>query len=110
MPAERPPKPIRSLLEDDPNVEEQIDAFVTHLGETIDDFQDSEAAGDHRLLRQLAAALEAQAQTLGYPDMVAAALAVGVACGEQSPEAAHKSVERLTEISWRIRRGHRSAA
>jgi len=110
MQAHQPPRPIRSLREDDPEVEERIDAFVARLGETIDGFQDNEARGDLHGLRELADELAEQAQTLGYPDLVAAARAIGTACGEDSPAALRKSVEGLTELSQRIRRGHRSAA
>ena len=110
MAAEQPPKPIRSLREDDPAIEEQLDAFIATLGETIDYLQDTELSGDVARLRIQALELEASATELGYPALGAAAARVAEGCGEESPEAAHKAMRDLTEVSQRVRRGHRSAA
>lgn len=103
-------KPIRSLREGDPEAEEHIDAFVVRLGEIVDLFQDTEAAGDLLALRKLSAQLASRAEALGYPEMAEAAGRVEKACSEAGAEAAHKCVADLTVIAQRIRQGHRSAA
>jgi hypothetical protein len=104
------PKPIVSTRSEDPDCEERIDAFVIQLGPRVDAFQDAELGADLRALRDLAEALAADAEELGYPALVDAAQRIGDASGDSSADAVHKAVEQLTEISQRVRRGHRSAA
>ena len=48
--------------------------------------------------------------SLGYPPLADAAARVEQACGEQGVDTLRKSVFDLTEVSQRVRRGHRSAA
>ena len=103
-------KPIVSTRADDPELDERIDRFVVELAERVDAFQDAEAAHDRETLRVLASDLGADAGALGYPLLVDAAARIAQACGEGAPEALHKSVVDLTELSQRVRRGHRSAA
>ena len=110
MAPQPPPKPIRSLREDDVEVEEQIDTFIAQLGETVDQLQDLEAAGDPVPLRRYVLELASAAGELGYPALAIAAQHIASACGEQNPEAVHKGVVDFTEVSQRVRRGHRSAA
>ena len=103
-------KPIVSLHVEDPSFEERIDRFVVGLAERVDGFQDAEAAGNRALLRDLAAALATEADEIGYPALVEAGRRIEEACADPSAEALHKSVLDLTELSQRVRRGHRSAA
>lgn len=107
---EQPGKPIHSLREDEPEFEERIDRFVVQLGELVDLFQDTEAAGDLSGLEQMAAELAERSEALGYPALVEAARAVESACQEASVDAVHKSVADLTGVAQRVRMGHRSAA
>ena len=103
-------KPIVSLRAEDPAFDERIDRFVVELGERVDALQDAEAGGDRALLESLAAALRADAAELGYPALADAAERVQHGCGEHGLETLRKSVFDLTEVSQRVRRGHRSAA
>jgi hypothetical protein len=110
MDFQRPPKPIFSRYAADPELEEQIAAFVVQMGERIDLLQDVEAAGDLALLRDLSEKFAADSRELGYEPLAEAALRVAAACLERSPDAAHKHLADLTEISQRVRRGHSSSA
>jgi hypothetical protein len=103
-------KPIVSTRAEDPDFDERIDRFVVSLGERVDALQDAESAGDRAKLQALAAALREEASELGYPPLADAAARVDLACGEQGMETLRKSVFDLTEVSQRVRRGHRSAA
>ena len=107
---ERPEPALRSSREGDPDVELQIDAFVVGLGETVDALQDAEAAGNLAALHALAAPLCERARTLGYESLADVAREIVEAAADPSPDAARKAVEGFTELSKRIRRGHRSAA
>jgi hypothetical protein len=110
MPLERPPKPLVSTRAADPEVEEEIDAFVVGLGETVDGLQDAEAGGDLGGLERAALALQQTATKLGYEPMAEAAGEIVAACGERALEALHKAVWDVTRLAQRIRRGHRTAA
>jgi hypothetical protein len=101
---------LRSSREGDPELELEIDAFVAGLGETVDNLQDLEAAGQLARLRELAEPLVARCRALGYEPLAEAARQIVEACGERNPVAAHKAVVDFTELSNRARRGHRSAA
>lgn len=108
--SERPPSAIRSLREDDPELEERLDGFILGLGERVDELQDAETADDRSGLAELASELGAVAAELGYPALADAARRVVSACSEEGPEAAHKAVADLTQVSQQVRRGHRSSA
>jgi len=104
------PKPIVSTRNDDPDVEERIDAFVFALGDRIDGLQELELGGRFEPLREEALAFGAESAELGYEPLSAAASRVAAACQERNPESVHKSVVDLTELSKRVRSGHRGAA
>jgi hypothetical protein len=84
-PPERP-RPIYSSLADDPAQQDLIDAFVVALAERVDELQDCEARCEFERLRTRAEAL-----------------------GRHSREA-RKALIELTEVSQRVRLGHRGAA
>jgi hypothetical protein len=107
---ERPEPALRSSRENDPEVELQIDAFVVRLGETVDALQDAESAGQVGVLRSLADALVERTRELGYESLSDAARQIREACDDPNPVATHKAIEDFTELSKRVRRGHRSAA
>jgi DNA-binding FadR family transcriptional regulator len=107
---ERPEPALRSSRENDPEVELQIDAFVVRLGETVDALQDAESEGRMDVLRAQAEALQARTRELGYESLADAARQIFEACDDANPAAARKAVEDFTELSKRVRRGHRSAA
>jgi hypothetical protein len=103
-------KPILSTRAEDPDFDDRIDRFVVGLGERIDAFQDAVSAGERHVLARLSSALEQDADAVGYPPLAEAARRVALACAETAEEALRKSVEDLTEVAGRVRRGHRSAA
>ena len=103
-------RPIHSLLQDEPRLQEEISEFVIGLAEAVDSLQDAYSAGDLPGLSQLASDLTSQATRYGYPPLAAAATAVRTACGEQNGEGVRKAIEETTEIARRIRLGHRGAA
>jgi hypothetical protein len=110
MSYERPEPALRSSREGDPEVELLIDTFVMRLGETVDALQDAEAAGQLVALRELASPLVERCRDLGYESLSDTARQIAEACVERNPAAAHKAVADFTELSKRVRRGHRSAA
>jgi hypothetical protein len=110
MSYDRPEPALRSSREGDPDVELQIDAFVMQLGEVVDALQDVEAAGQLVALRGLASPRVERCTALGYDSLADAARQIAEACLERNPVAAHKAVVDFTELSQRVRRGHRSAA
>lgn len=110
MGPERSAKPIHSSRADDPDLEERIDAFVVHLGERVDELQDVEAGGDRAALRRRVLEFGTEALELGYEPLADAAQRVAAACEEAAPETVRKSVEDLTAVAYRVRRGHRSFA
>lgn len=110
MAYERPEPALRSSREDDPDLELRIDVFVLQLGETVDTLQDAEASGKLPALEALAQELTERCDELGYELLGDVARQVAAACNEENPVAAHKAVVDFTELSKRVRRGHRSAA
>lgn len=105
-----PARPIVSTRSEDPDFDERIDRFVVGLGERIDSLQDAESAGDRSALQRLAEGFREESEALGYPSLAEAASRLAVAAGDEALEALRKSVVDLTELTQRVRRGHRSAA
>jgi len=110
MAIERREPPLRSSREDDPDLELRIDVFVLQLGEIVDALQDAEASGKLSDLASLAGELVARCNELGYELLADVSLRIAEACEDGSPDAARKGVVDFTELSKRVRRGHRSAA
>lgn len=110
MAREHAPRPIYPTRVLDPDLQERIDDFVVSLGERVDALQDAEVEGDRERLRDLVLAFANEALELGYEPLAEAAQEVAAACEGPGPETVRKSVEDLTEIAYRVRRGHRSFA
>ena len=104
------PKPIMSTRETDPSAQEAIDQFVVTLAEQVDALQDADLEGDLDLLGDLARKLAERAEDLGYAPLVAIATVVSDACRDQKIEDAVGAMVDLTQISTRIRKGHRGSA
>ena len=103
-------EPIYSLHEKNVELEEEIDRFVVSLGEAVDGLQDAESASDLDRLDDLATALAARASRLGYPALEQVAARVCGACQADDKPAVQTALVALTEVSRRIRLGHRGAA
>ena len=104
------PRPIFSLREDEVEFEDQIDHFVIHLGEAVDALQDAEAANDQDLLDDLSTSMAIQAAEAGYPDLDKLARRVRRAAQQSDTLAIQQSLIELTDLSRRVRLGHRGAA
>jgi len=101
--------PVLSTRADDPEAAEALDAFVVGLAERIDGLQDTEASGDLASLADACRVLVAESAGLGYEPLAASASAVERACRAGDPGEAHKCLVELTEVSQRVRLGHRGA-
>jgi hypothetical protein len=101
---------IRSFLEDDPELADDIGAFVVSLAEQVDCLQDSEAAAQWEPLRDLSLNLAREAERCGFPGLAQAARGVAHAAEDGKPEDARAGVVELTDLAQRIRLGHRGAA
>ncbi len=108
MPQEKSP-PIFSSLEDDPSQSDAIDHFVIGLAEEVDKLQDADLEADLGLLGKLALRLGQRAGTLGYQPMAEVATMLANACRDDKLEDAVAAMVELTNISSRIRRGHRGS-
>jgi hypothetical protein len=105
-----PPKPIYSSREDDPELREPINEFVISLAERVDRLQDAEVTGNLAELSRLSDELCKVAERLGYGPLVDVAREVGGAAKDEKPDAALDALEKLTDVSQRIRLGHRGSA
>ena len=103
-------RPIYSLREDDIDFEDRIDHFVIHLGETVDALQDAEQCGELDLLDELCTTMATQAAAAGYPDLDKLARQVRSAAQQADKLAIQQFLIELTDLSRRIRLGHRGAA
>ena len=106
---ERKP-PIRSTQEDVAELAEEIDRFVIGLAERIDVIQDAELAARSADVAELALVLARDADRLGYPGMAKSAQHVSDCATDDQRDVLLESIVELTEISQRIRQGHRGAA
>ena len=103
-------EPLYSLHEKNVELEDELDRFVVGLGEAVDQLQDAESASDLDQLDDLATALAARASRLGYPELEQVAQRVCGACQADDKPAVQRTLVELTELSRRIRLGHRGAA
>ena len=103
-------EPIHSTLEDDCERYESISDFVIGLAEQVDSLQDAESSGDLALLDELARELGRQACEYGYACLSDQTERIRGACANDKPELAQAALVELTELSRRIRLGHRGAA
>ena len=103
-------KAVRSLCEEDPDLELEIDSFVIRLAEQVDHLQDAEQAGALDALSEQAASIGDQADRLGYPDFARIVQKICVACGEDEALFVREALGQLTELTRCIRMGHRGAA
>jgi hypothetical protein len=108
-PPERP-RPIYSSFADDPAQQDLIDAFVVGLAERVDELQDYEARGEFERLLLRAEALLGDARKAGYDVLVHCAASVRTAAQTRQSREARKALIELTEVSQRVRLGHRGAA
>ena len=103
------PKPIYSTCGDDPQVGEALERFVIGLAERIDVLQDAEIAGDFRDLAALAGQLACDAEAIGFGALAAAAHSLESACFSGDPSLARECTYDITDISHRIRLGHKGS-
>lgn len=103
-------KAVRSLREEEPDIEGSIDSFVIRLAEQIDHLQDAEQAGALDALSEQAFAIGEEADRLGYPDFARVVQKICVACGEDEAFSVRDQLSQLTELTRCIRLGHRGAA
>lgn len=109
MPQKKQP-PIFSTREDDLALGDAIDSFVISLAEEVDRLQDADLDDDLALLGELATKLGKRADELGYAPLAAVTTVVADACRDEKLEDAQAAMVELTDVSGRIRRGHRGAA
>jgi hypothetical protein len=102
--------PIYSKYEDDPHLQDEISDFVIALAELVDSLQDAQSVSDYEQLEMLSGDLATQSSHLGYLELSEAAEQVSGACKDRDGEIAQECMMELTEVSRRIRLGHRGAA
>jgi len=105
-----PKKPIYSMHENDPDLMDEISEFVVDLAEWVDALQDAESGDEFEQLGQLALQLSEKAAHHGYPGLMASADTLYACCLEEKRDAAQEALFELTDLSVRIRLGHRGAA
>ena len=101
--------PIYSVHTEDPAKTEVIDEFVIQLAERIDHLQDAESEGDMARLVELAESLTRDAEKVGYADFTRVAQTALNAAQDGKAAEAHEALVELTDLSHRIRLGHRGA-
>lgn len=103
-------KAIRSLREEEDDLDLEIDSFVIRLAEQVDHLQDAEQVGALDALSEKAAAMGEEAERLGYPDFARIVQKICAACGEDEAIFVREALGQLTELTRCIRLGHRGAA
>ena len=104
------PKPIYSSRAGDPSIDEAVDRFVIGLSERVDQLQDTESDGTLKKLAEFAGTLADEAEETGYGTLAAAAQALESACLDCDAKLAREATLELTEITRRVRLGHKGAA
>ncbi len=103
-------KPIYSVHEEDPELQEPINDFVVGLAERIDGLQDLHSLADFTRLGELCSELAGEAQRLGYPLLASAARHASEAARDGKAEASEEALVEITDLTQRIRQAHRGAA
>lgn len=103
-------QPVYSSLDDDASLRDEIDDFVVHLAERVDELQDAEGDGAFGELEALCRKLADQARHLGYEPLREICLQAADAGAERKAESAQAAVVEITELCRRIRMGHRGSA
>lgn len=101
--------PIYSVHTEDPTKTDAIDEFVIQLAERIDHLQDAESEGDMARLIELAESLTRDAENVGYTDFIRVAQTALDAARDGKADEAHEALVKLTDLSHRIRLGHRGS-
>jgi len=101
---------IRSFLEDDPELADDISSFVVKLAEEVDGLQDAEASAQWEPLHDVAMNLARDAERCGFPGLSQIARGVARAAQDGKPDDARAGLVDLTDMAQRIRLGHRGAA
>lgn len=102
--------PIFSKLGSAPEVATIVEGFVEDLASRVDELQDQEALGNFDELSRQAADLSVDAIKSGFDLFSDCASGIADAARDHEGERVHKRLIDLTEMSWRIRLGHRGAA
>lgn len=105
-----PKPPIRSTQENVVELADDLDRFVIGLAERIDSIQDAELVGKSSEVAALARSLSQDADRLGFPAMGVSARGVALSAEDDQKDELTETIRELTEISHRIRLGHRGAA
>jgi len=102
--------PIHSTLENTAEHADAINKFVIRLAERVDELQDSEFNGNLPMLEKLAVKLGCLSDALGYTCLTEQTDRIRAACRQDKPELAQAALVELTDLSRRVRLGHRGAA
>ena len=102
--------PIFSNLGDRPELQEAVDRFVIGLAEAIDRIQDAEAASDLEQVAARCRVLAEEAQSHGYRGLADLSEAAAQASDQDKPELVVGHLRHMTQISCRVRRGHRGSS
>ncbi len=102
-------KPILSLLADDPDERPRIEAFVLALSDAVDCLQDLEQAEDLVAIAARVEELRRAADAHGFPQLGVASTTVSQAAASRDRKRVREAILEVTEISRRIRLGHRGA-
>jgi hypothetical protein len=105
-----PKQPLYSKYEDDPDLMDEVSDFVIGLAEWVDELQDAECGGEFEQLGHLSKQLLEKSTRYGYPSLAESAENLRACCLEEKRDAAQETLLELTDISIRIRLGHRGAA
>jgi hypothetical protein len=104
------PDPIYSVHEEDPDLGESINDFVIGLAERVDALQDLHSLADFTRLALQCVDLGDEARRLGYPLLESVAHAAGDACKAGKQDESEQALMEMSQLTQRIRQGHRGAA
>lgn len=102
--------PIYSSIGDEVEQQKDVDGFVIGLAEAMDRIQDAQATSDLDEVASRCLRLAKQARNHGYDTLADLADAALRASEEDKPQVVHAHLRLMTQISYRVRLGHRGAA